>query len=121
MEFCLELLLRHRKAPGEKTCPPKGNKTIICSTDGRIAINNNSLPFLATGGSGDVLAGITTGLIAQGMKIFEACCAAVWIHGEVSQIKGPGFYFPNIWGGHHFFSFVLTLMITRVSEKFLPR
>ena len=31
-----------------------------------------------------------TGLLAQGMKTFDACCAAVWIHGEVSKIKGPG-------------------------------
>ena len=68
----------------------KGNKTIICSSDGRISIDNNSSPFLATGGSGDVLAGVVTGLIGQGMDIFEACSAAVWIHGEASNIIGPG-------------------------------
>ena len=68
----------------------KGNTTIICSQDGQISINTNSSPFLATGGSGDVLAGMITGLISQGMNIFEACCASVWIHGEIAKIKGPG-------------------------------
>ena len=68
----------------------KGNKTIICSQDGQISINTNTSPFLATGGSGDVLAGMITGLISQGMDIFDACCASVWIHGEIARIKGPG-------------------------------
>ena len=45
---------------------------------------------MATGGSGDVLAGMITGLISQGMDIFDACCASVWIHGEIARIKGPG-------------------------------
>jgi len=31
-----------------------------------------------------------TGLISQGMDIFDACCASVWIHGEIARIKGPG-------------------------------
>ncbi len=68
----------------------KGNKTLICSQDGQISINTNTSPFLATGGTGDVLAGMITGLISQGMDIFNACCASVWIHGEIGRIKGPG-------------------------------
>jgi len=68
----------------------KGSTTLILSEDGRIAINNNTSPFLATGGSGDVLAGMITGLISQKMDIFEASCAAVWIHGEIAKKKGPG-------------------------------
>ena len=63
---------------------------MICSQDGQISINTNTSPFLATGGSGDVLAGMITGLISQGMDIFNACCASVWIHGEIGRIKGPG-------------------------------
>ena len=68
----------------------KGSTTLICSQDGRVAINNNASPFLATGGSGDVLSGMITGLISQKMDIFDACCAAVWIHGEIAKVKGPG-------------------------------
>ncbi|PCI87410.1 MAG: NAD(P)H-hydrate dehydratase [Hyphomicrobiales bacterium] len=68
----------------------KGAETIIAHPDGRRIVNVHASPYLAKAGTGDVLAGMIAGLIAQRMPIFEACCAGVWMHGDAAIRFGPG-------------------------------
>ena len=64
----------------------KGSGSVIAAPDGRVAVNPNGNPGLATAGSGDVLAGVCGALLAQGLPPWEAALAAVWLHGSAGDL-----------------------------------
>ena len=63
----------------------KGANTIICDPEGNVTFNLTGNPGMATGGSGDVLAGIILSLLAQGLPIENAVHSAVYIHGDAGD------------------------------------
>lgn len=81
--------LRHAKDAAERwkqVVVLKGAGTVIAAPDGRTAIGPAGNPALASAGTGDVLAGLIGGLVAQGLSPFEAACLGVFLHAEAGRI-----------------------------------
>jgi hydroxyethylthiazole kinase-like uncharacterized protein yjeF len=67
----------------------KGPDTLVASPDGRLGFAPPAPAWLASAGTGDVLAGMSAAMLARGLPPFEAACAAVWLHGRAAEIAGP--------------------------------
>ena len=67
----------------------KGPDTLVASPDGRLAFAPPAPAWLASAGTGDVLAGIIAAMRARGLSSFDAACAGVWIHGRAAELAGP--------------------------------
>lgn len=68
----------------------KGRRTVVAAPDGRVRVNTSGTPWLATAGSGDVLAGLVGSLLAGGLDPFDAASVGAWLHGAAAErIGGP--------------------------------
>ena len=67
----------------------KGPDTVVAAPDGRLGFAPPAPAWLATAGTGDVLAGIIAALRARGLDGFASACAAVWVHGRAAEVAGP--------------------------------
>jgi NAD(P)H-hydrate epimerase len=77
----------------------KGAATVVAHPDGRAAVNSSGGPALATGGTGDVLTGITAACLARGLAPYDAALAAVFLHGVAGEAAGEQFGAPGAVAG----------------------
>src|SRR5439155_5945750 len=77
-----------RKAAAEFRCTMllKGSRTVVAEPDGRATVNPTGGPYLASGGTGDVLTGTVAALLAQGLRAADAAMAGAYVHGLAGRI-----------------------------------
>ena len=68
----------------------KGRHTLVAAPDGRVRVSTTGVPWLATAGAGDVLAGLCGALLAAGLDAFDAGSAGAWLHGAAAVHAGAG-------------------------------
>lgn len=64
----------------------KGHETVVASFDGSVYLNETGNPGMASGGFGDVLTGMITGLLGQGVALYDAACLGVYLHGLAGDL-----------------------------------
>ena len=85
--------LRHARAAAERyhaTVLLKGSTTIVAAPDGRVRVNTNATPWLATAGAGDVLAGLCGALLAGGLDPLDAGSVAAHLHAAAARLASAG-------------------------------
>jgi hydroxyethylthiazole kinase-like uncharacterized protein yjeF len=81
--------LRHVRSAAERSGAVvvlKGDDTLIADPDGRVAVSPGGSPALATAGTGDVLTGVVSAMLAQGLDAFSAAAAGVWLHAQAARL-----------------------------------
>lgn len=66
----------------------KGSRTLVSTPDGQVRINLTGGPVLATAGSGDILTGVVSGLLARGLEPADAASCGAYLHGEAGRLAG---------------------------------
>ena len=79
-------LARERAAAWQAVILLKGPYTVIATPEGELAVLPVATAALATAGTGDILAGAITGLLAQGLSPFQAACLGAWLHGQAGAM-----------------------------------
>ena len=85
--------LRHARAAAERydaVVLLKGRHTVVARPDGRARITTTGVPWLATAGAGDVLAGLIGALLAAGLEPFDAASVGSWLHGAAATYASRG-------------------------------
>jgi ADP-dependent NAD(P)H-hydrate dehydratase / NAD(P)H-hydrate epimerase len=85
--------LRHARAAAESydaVVLLKGRRTLVAEPSGRVRANTTGVPWLATAGAGDVLAGLVGTLLAAGLTPFDAASVGAWLHGAAARVAGGG-------------------------------